>query len=102
MGLPSEIVRLHHGMYYTYVLYSKKDTKLYFGYTSNLTQRFEQHARGAVESTRSRRPLVLIYYEACIHKEDALHREKYFKSYRGRQFITKRLKSYFTGLQPKI
>jgi len=85
-------------MYYTYVLKSKKDNNLYYGYTKDLAQRFEQHTKGMVESTKDRRPLVLIYYEACLLQKDALHREKYFKSYRGRQFIQNRLKSYFTGL----
>ena len=86
-------------MFYTYVLLSELDEKLYYGLTQDLTQRFEQHARGLVESTKHRLPLRLIYYEACCTKEDALRREKYFKSYRGRQFIHKRLKSYFTGLK---
>lgn len=85
-------------MYYTYVLKSKKDEKFCYGYTKDLAQRFEQHTKGEVESTRERRPLVLVYYEACISQKDAMRREKYFKTYRGRQFLTQRLKSYFTGL----
>ncbi len=87
-------------MFYVYILHSKKDGNLYHGYTNDLTQRFEQHLRGAVESTRNRRPLTLIYYEACRSKTDALQREKYLKTYRGNQFLYKRLKSYFTSLQP--
>ncbi len=85
-------------MYYTYVLRSKQDNAFYYGYTGNLTQRFKQHINGRVESTKDRRPLTLVYYEACITQVDALNREKYFKTYRGRQFLGKRLKSYFTGL----
>ncbi len=95
MGLPSEIAR-SIDMFYTYVLRSKKDDKLYCGYTKDLARRFEEHTKGEVESTVYRRPLVLIYYEACMYQADALKREKYFKSYRGRQFLQKRLKSYFT------
>jgi putative endonuclease len=49
-----------------------------------------------VESTKDRRPLELIYYEACIDRDDATHREKYLKTYHGRMFIKKRLKSYLT------
>ncbi len=89
-------------MYYTYVLQSKKDGKLYYGYTKNLAQRFEEHKKGRVESTRNRRPLVLIYFEACSKESDALRREKYFKTYRGRQFLQNRLKSYFTGLTKNV
>lgn len=84
-------------MFYTYVLQSKKDDGLYYGYTQDLTQRFEQHVKGQVESTKYHRPLKLIYYEACCTEKDALKREQYFKTYKGRMFLQNRLKSYFTG-----
>ena len=83
-------------MYYTYVLFSKKDAKLYIGFTRDLKLRFEQHECGKVVSTKRRRPLLLIYYEACLIKEDAVRREKYFKTYYGKMFLKKRLKDYFT------
>jgi len=83
--------------YYTYILRSKKDKKLYSGSTKNLRERFKQHCKGEVPSTRYRRPLDLIYYEACLSEEDARRREKTFKSYRGKMFLRRRLKSYFTG-----
>jgi len=84
-------------MYYTYVLHSRKDRNFYVGYTENLKLRFEQHTKGKVESTKDRRPLKLIYYEACLNKKDAMHREKYLKTYLGRMFLKNRLKSYLTG-----
>ena len=84
-------------MYYTYVLKSEKDNNFYVGYTQNLKLRFEQHEKGLVGSTKNRRPLQLIYYEACLNQEDATRREKYFKTYNGRIFIKRRLKSYLTG-----
>jgi len=83
-------------MFYTYVLISKKDNKQYVGYTKNLKLRFEQHQEGLVDSTKFRRPLDLIYYESCLDEKDAIKREKYFKTYYGRMFLKKRLKSYFT------
>jgi len=86
-------------MFYTYVLLSKKDGKHYTGYTSDLKLRFEQHNNGEVESTSYRRPLKLIYYEACLDQEDAMRREKYLKSYQGRLYLAKRLKSYSTRLR---
>jgi putative endonuclease len=54
-----------------------------------------------VESTNSRRPLVLIYYEACLNQKDATHREKYLKTYLGKMFLRNRLKSYLTGQKTK-
>ena len=53
-------------MYYTYVLLSKKDDKLYTGYTKDLKLRFKQHNNGQVKSTKNRRPLILIYYEQVL------------------------------------
>jgi putative endonuclease len=84
-------------MYYVYILKSKKDSKFYTGYTKNLKLRFERHQLGQVDSTRNRRPLKLIYYEACLKREDATHREKYLKTFHGKMFIKNRLKSYLTG-----
>ena len=83
--------------YYTYVLLSQKDNKFYTGYTSDLKRRFEEHNSGRVKSTKDRRPLILIYYEACLNQQDAKHREKYLKSYHGKMFLGNRLKSYLTG-----
>ena len=83
--------------YYIYVLLSIKDKKLYTGYTEDLKSRFEQHCKGQVISTKQRRPLELIYSEACLDKKDAMHREKYLKTHYGKLFLKNRLKSYFTG-----
>ncbi|MEI6280890.1 MAG: GIY-YIG nuclease family protein [bacterium] len=83
--------------YYIYVLLSGKDKNLYTGYTENLKSRFEQHCKGQVISTKKRRPLELIYSEACLDKKDAMHREKYLKTYLGKHFLRNRLKSYLTG-----
>mgnify|MGYP001611563129 CR=1 FL=1 len=64
------------------------------GYTSNLRRRIEEHNSGKSLATKARRPLVLIYYEACLNKEDAENRESYFKSTIGRRFLSKRLRNF--------
>ena len=84
-------------MFYTYVLLSEQDKQFYVGFTKNLKLRFEHHKRGLVDSTKDRRPLALVYYEACLNQEDATKREKYLKTYNGRMFLKRRLKSYLTG-----
>jgi len=84
-------------MYYTYVLQSERDGKFYAGFTQDLKLRFEQHNKRLVESTKDRRSLQLIYYQACIDKDDARKRENYLKTYRGKMFLKSRLKSYLTG-----
>ena len=84
-------------MFYTYVLQSTKDRDFYTGFTKDLKLRFEQHERGLVEATRDRRPLKLIYYEACLDQKDAAKREKYLKTHHGKMYLRRRLKSYLTG-----
>ena len=84
-------------MHYVYVLLSEKDGKFYTGYSSDLKGRFEEHCKGGVSSTKDRRPLRLVYYEACADKRDAMKREKYLKTYHGKMFLHNRLKSYLTG-----
>lgn len=81
--------------YYTYVLKSNKDNKLYYGRTKNLKLRIEQHNKGMVKSTKYRRNLELIYFEGSVNKDDSQNREKYFKTYYGRMFEKKRLTNYF-------
>jgi len=80
-----------------YILQFKKDKNFYTGYTKNLKLRLEQHKQGLVRSTRNRGLFKLIYFEGCLHQQDATHREKYLKTYLGKMFLKNRLKSYLTG-----
>ena len=81
-------------MFFTYVLISERDNKFYIGFTDDLEKRIDEHHKGAVASTANRRPLKLIYYEACLNAKDALKREKYFKTGFGRRFLKNRFKSF--------
>ena len=81
-------------MYYLYILLSLKDKKFYTGSTSNLKERFAQHVSGKVVSTKNRRPLELVYYEAYFLKEDALARELYLKTSDGKRDIKRQLKNF--------
>jgi len=78
-------------MFYTYVLRSLKDKKLYIGFSEDLRKRFDEHSRGLVDATRDRRPLTLIYYEACENKQRAIERERYFKTGFGRRYLKDRI-----------
>ncbi|MCQ9205486.1 MAG: GIY-YIG nuclease family protein [Omnitrophica bacterium] len=74
-------------MFFVYVLRSKVDNKLYIGSTSNITKRLKSHNRGRVLSTKSRRPLELIYHESYQRKNEAVGRELFLKSGAGHQFL---------------
>ncbi len=81
-------------MFYTYILKSEKDGKMYTGYTVDLRKRFKEHTEGKSTWTKSRGPWKLIYYEACINEEDAQAREKYLKSGMGKRYLKNRLKQF--------
>lgn len=81
-------------MHYVYVLQSLKDGDFYTGYTTDLKRRIEEHNSGLQVSTASRAPFKLIYYEGCISREDAIARERYLKSGRGKKYLRNRVKYY--------
>ena len=85
-------------MHIVYVLRSFKDGKFYTGYTKNLNQRIEAHNAGKILSTKYRRPLELIYFEASINQNDALKREKYLKTTYGKRYIKNRVNHYLLSI----
>lgn len=50
------------------------------GFTGNLRKRLNEHEKGLVRSTVTRKPLKLIYFEACLNQQDASKREQYLKT----------------------
>jgi putative endonuclease len=78
-------------MHYVYIIKSSKDKKIYVGHTSDLKRRLKEHNSGLVESTKTRRPFQLIYYEACNILEDSLRREQALKTGFGRAYLKRRL-----------
>jgi putative endonuclease len=86
-------------MNYSYVLLSEKDRKFYIGSTGDLRERMREHNQGRVRSTAYRRPLRLIYYEACLNVDDARRRERYLKTGRGGRYLKQRLASWLSETQ---
>ena len=81
-----------------YICFEEFDRfQFYIGFTADLMQRFEAHNAGKVASTKDRRPLELLYFEGCRSQEDAIHREKYLKTFYGKMFLKNRLNSHLTG-----
>lgn len=80
--------------YFVYVLQSKKDKKFYIGFTRSIERRLKEHNAGKNTSTASRRPLELIYYEAHLSKIDALRRESYFKTAKGKTTLRMIMKEF--------
>jgi putative endonuclease len=80
-------------MYYVYVLLSLRDKRFYIGFSEDVKRRLEEHNAGRNTSTKPRRPLELIYYEAHYSKEDALRRERYFKTNKGKSTLKQMLRT---------
>jgi putative endonuclease len=78
-----------------YILYSGNFDKTYVGYTSDLIDRFYSHNfLGTKGYTVKFRPWVVMHVEFFDSKREAMRREKFFKSGKGREQI-KVLKSIF-------
>ncbi|HTE21476.1 MAG TPA: GIY-YIG nuclease family protein [Candidatus Limnocylindria bacterium] len=76
---------------YVYVLQNKAGS-WYTGCTSDLRKRLREHKAGNSRYTKHRGPYELIYYEACLNKDDAYRRERYLKTGMGRRYLSCRLK----------
>lgn len=68
------------GMHYVYVL-KCADERLYIGYSHDIHARLSQHVQGLSQSTKSRLPVELVYYEAYRDRDDAQAREKALKQF---------------------
>ena len=77
--------------YYVYIIESQKDQGWYIGFSTKIDQRVDEHNAGKNVSTKFRAPFKLIYFEAYVHKMDALGRERFLKSGAGRRFLNKQL-----------
>ncbi|MBP7088907.1 MAG: GIY-YIG nuclease family protein [Candidatus Omnitrophica bacterium] len=84
-------------MFFVYLLLSKVDKKFYIGFTENIAERLLAHNSGKVISTKHRKPLELIYYEAYLDIKDAQGREKFLKSGSGHRFLKKQLSNFLSG-----
>ncbi|KKQ98795.1 MAG: hypothetical protein UT24_C0001G0076 [Candidatus Woesebacteria bacterium GW2011_GWB1_39_12] len=87
--------------FFVYVLFSFKDRKLYIGYSEDLEARTKEHFKGRVRATKSRLPVILIYYEAYTNVKDAKSREKFLKSGFGRSQLKKALQNKLKQLNYK-
>ncbi len=73
-------------MYTVYVLKNPKGV-LYKGCTDNLSRRFVEHNSGHTVSTRNRGPWDIVYKEEFTDRKEALARERFFKSGKGREML---------------
>jgi putative endonuclease len=77
-------------MYFAYVLKSIEHKYLYKEHCQDLEKRILQHNSGMTESIRPYIPFTLVYFASFETEQEAIFREKYFKSAAGRRFLKKK------------
>ena len=85
--------------WYVYILFSLKDGNFYIGFTKNVYSRYKEHQAGKNISTANRGPFEMIYFEAFLSKFDALRRERYFKTSKGKTTLKQMLREYLKTKQ---
>lgn len=85
--------------FYVYVLLSLKDKKFYIDYTNDIERRLLEHQRGENISTAKRLPVTFIYFEAFRSKQDALCRENYFKTSKGKTTLRQMIRENLHDLR---
>jgi putative endonuclease len=81
-------------MYTIYWLINETKTKTYVGFTDNLDERVKYHRSGRVKSTASFGGFTYYVLETVNNLEEAIKRERYWKSCAGR----KKLKILFNKI----
>ncbi len=78
-------------MFHAYVIKSLSQEYFYKGHCENIEVRIKQHNSGKTVSIRQYAPFELVYFETFETREEAVKREKYFKSAAGRRFLKSKL-----------
>jgi len=76
-------------VFYTYVLRSRIDKKLYIGHSSDVNKRLIEHNFGKVQSTKYRRPFDLLYFKEFMTQSEARWQERQWKSAWGHKQLNK-------------
>ena len=74
-------------MYYAYVIKSLFNDYYYKGHCRDLQTRLSQHNAGKTTSIKNKIPFKLVYFEVFETLEEAVKREKYFKTAAGRKYL---------------
>lgn len=76
-------------MYYVYILEDISTGSRYTGHTNNLERRLHEHTSKQSSFTSVRGPYRLLYTENFATRAEAMKREKYLKTGKGREELKK-------------
>jgi putative endonuclease len=72
-------------MYYIYILQSLKNGRYYTGSTECVERRLQEHNLGKNAATRYVKPFKLVWVESFSSRSEAMKRESYLKTGKGRE-----------------
>ncbi len=81
--------------YFVYIIESAKTQKWYYGATSDLYRRVEQHNKGWNQSTKGRGPWKLIFQREFESWESAREFEVQLKAWRNKDRLKRKFHMYF-------
>ncbi len=73
--------------YYTYILYSNKLDKYYYGQTNNLLRRIEEHNSGVTKSTKAGIPWEIVFSKSFKSRTEAVQLEQRLKKAKNKKYI---------------
>jgi len=73
--------------YWVYILRSEKINRRYVGHTDDLDTRLARHNSGLVFATAPYRPWRLMHTERFSTRSEAMARERFYKSGKGRELL---------------
>jgi putative endonuclease len=80
-------------MWFSYVLRSKKNFRLYTGFTNDINRRFKEHnSKNGGKYSLKNAPFELVFFEAFKDKRDATKAEIFWKSGYGREVLKDKIK----------
>ena len=74
-------------MFHVYVLRSEKTGRRYVGSSQDIEARLQQHNTGQSLATKHGAPWKLIHQEEFPTRAEAVRRERFYKTGKGREFL---------------
>ncbi len=76
-------------MYFTYILQSDKNEKLYICHTANLERRLAEHSSNQCKSTKNKGKWELIFKKEFVTRGEAMKFELKLKSFKNKDYLLK-------------
>jgi putative endonuclease len=91
------------GSFFTYILVSESTHQTYVGQTDNLGHRLAEHNdpgnRKSLHTKRRKGPWIVVYWEQHQTRCEAIKRERFLKTGRGREWMKSNISAWLQNPQ---